>query len=356
MSDSLTFRNTSISPRHELSRSIWDKFVENSPQAWLWHSWDSQDAIDTWPGKHDLSFAIIDSDQTEQILAIMPVHRVDRSFLGLFNNCILESTGGLAIAPNLSKRQIDMINRQWLDHMLQLADQQNAESIDISLTPMAPAYRGIACPRINPLIDFSFQNTSTQTYVLELNQSIDTIWENMESFCRTHIRKAEKSGLVVREAGGEEDLEIYYGLHCATYNRTGVKPHPLAYFQKIWEFYVDQGKAKVFFAELDGKVIAADNEAIYKKAVSGWTAAGLNSVVPGVNNLLHWTAMKWAIENQFEFYESGEGFPGEKNSKRKGLTDFKKSFGGTLYPFFRGQYLRKTLLIQLRKTFHTIKG
>jgi hypothetical protein len=356
MKDSSEKTTISIRQRSEIDPLQWDKFVDSSPQAWLWHSWDSQDAIDTWPGKSDLSFAFVDEEQTGEIIAIMPLHKVDQRIANVVRNCILESTGGLAYLPNLSKRQIEIVNKKSMDYILNLANKESAESIDITLTPMAPKYRGINCPRVNPLIDLGFQNISTQTYILELNGSIEPIWKNMEGYCRTHIRKAERSGVIIREANDKKDLEIYYNLHCETYNRTGVKPHPKAYFQKIWDSFVSQGKAKVFFAELDGKVIAADNEAVYKKAISGWTAAGINNIVPGVNNLLHWHAIKWAIENSFEFYECGEGFPGEKRGKRKGLTDFKKSFGGILFPFFRGQYINKNFLVQLRKTYHAIKG
>ncbi|NMB53947.1 MAG: peptidoglycan bridge formation glycyltransferase FemA/FemB family protein [Leptolinea sp.] len=355
MSHTFSFQNVTIRNRQDLSQPEWDKFVDTTPQAWLWHQWDSQDAIDTWPGKHDLSFAIVDADNRGEILAIMPLHRLDRPFFGVIKNCILESTGGLACAVDLSKKQREIVQKAWLDYLFQIADRENAESIDISLTPMSPAYRGADCPRVNPLISSGFLNSSTQTYVIELSQSIDSIWDNMESYCRTHIRKAEKSGVTVREAKGEKDLETYYELHCATYHRTGVKPHPLAYFQMIWEKFVDQGKARVFFAELNGKVIAADNEATYKGAMSGWTAAGINDVIPGVNNLLHWKAIQWAIKNRYEFYESGEGFPGEKSGKRKGLTDFKRSFGGALYPYFRGRLLHKDFLFHLRDTIHALQ-
>jgi len=72
--------------------------------------------------------------------------------------------------------------------------------------------------------------------------------------------------------------------------------------------------------------------------MSGWTAAGLPRAAQiGANNLLHWKAIQYAHSHGGLFYESGEAFPGAKDGKEKGLNDFKKSFGGELYPYYRGE-------------------
>ena len=36
------------------------------------------------------------------------------------------------------------------------------------------------------------------------------------------------------------------------------------------------------------------------------------------------------------WYEVGEAFPNYLNVKEKGLNNYKKSFGGKLYPYFKG--------------------
>jgi lipid II:glycine glycyltransferase (peptidoglycan interpeptide bridge formation enzyme) len=130
-----------------------------------------------------------------------------------------------------------------------------------------------------------------------------------------------------------------------------VRPHPKEYFSAIWRYFVRDGKAIVFFAEHDGAVIAADNEIFYKGAVSGWTAAGNNLAAGlGANNLLHWRAMQWARANGALWYESGEAFPGAREGKSKGLNDFKRSFGGDLYPLYRGYYDLPHLSSELSET------
>ena len=55
------------------------------------------------------------------------------------------------------------------------------------------------------------------------------------------------------------------------------------------------------------------------------------------NSLLQWKAMQWMMHNGIEWYETGEAFPHLGGGKAKGLSDFKKSFGGSLYPYYKGR-------------------
>ncbi len=53
--------------------------------------------------------------------------------------------------------------------------------------------------------------------------------------------------------------------------------------------------------------------------------------------MLQWTAMQWMLEASLEWYETGEAHPYALEAKSKGLNDFKKSFGGKLYPFYKAR-------------------
>ncbi len=340
--------NLITKPRTGIDPHVWDTFAERSPSAWLYHTYDMQDAIATWPRKNDLSFALVDEEKSGEIVATIPLHRIDRPFLKIFPNCHIESMGGIACHPQFSEKQRIKVADKAMEVIKKIAEDHRAEEIRMYISPLTPYLRSMDNLRVNPLIELGLENTLSQTYLIDLHQSKEIIWSNMEGYCRTHIRKAEKKGYSIRKATSLDDLDIYYELHCQTYHRTNVKPHPYTYFEAIWNNFVSNNRAVVFFAELDGKVLAADNEAVYKKGVSGWTAAGEGKATCGVNNLLHWTAIQWAINNGMEVYESGEGFPGESGGKRKGLTDFKKSFGGELFPLYRGRIIRRPVIHHLR--------
>jgi lipid II:glycine glycyltransferase (peptidoglycan interpeptide bridge formation enzyme) len=174
-------------------------------------------------------------------------------------------------------------------------------------------------------------------WVADLRTSKDEHWKKIGKGARSSISKAQKSAVTTRIAQGDEDLDRYYQIHCETYRRTGEAPQPREYFEGIWRHFVSTGLAVIFFAEQEGKTIAAANFAVYKKAAYYWTgassAAGLST---GSNALLQWTAIQWMIAQGIEWYEVGPAFPYAREGKQKQISDFKKDFGGSLYPDFRG--------------------
>jgi len=199
------------------------------------------------------------------------------------------------------------------------------------------------------------RNTLTQTWILDLSRSADDLWRNMEGRARTAVRKAEKSGVIVRSADREGDLDIYYALHTETYRRTGVPPHPKAYFEAIWRDFKSNGMAQVWFAEVDGNVIAAENFGVYKKAAIYWTgAANSDGLKLEANSMLQWAAMQWMLDSALEWYETGEAHPFAMDAKSKGLNDFKKSFGGEMYPYYKARIEIDSLRARLYRAARTI--
>ncbi|MBU0877937.1 MAG: GNAT family N-acetyltransferase [Alphaproteobacteria bacterium] len=321
-----------IVPRFDVDVDVWNSLVDSSNDGWFFHRYEFQDALATWPAYEDRSFAIVSDRAPYEILAVQPCHSR--------GGAVLESLGGVACHPDLEQHQRREVIQAAYDSLLDYANRFSLERLEVRLSPMAPSLVGPSCPRVNPLIYHGLDNRPSQTYVVELDCTEEELWSRLHPNCRTHIRKAEREGCSVRLASPvAADLDRYYDLHCETYQRTGARPHPKEYFSAIWQHFVKSGLAVVFFAERNGEVIAADNEIFYKRTMSGWTAAG-NSLAAklGANNLLHWRAMQWALANGGLWYESGEAFPGAREGKSKGLNDFKRSFGGELYPIYRGSF------------------
>lgn len=326
-----------VIPRQEIGRATWDAFVDSSDEAWLWHRYDLQDALSAWPGRNDLSLGIEDLSQGGEIIAIIPLHIVNRRVGHVWDINVLDSLGGPACRNGLGEKSRNKLLNFIREQLVALMRKQRSVEVRVALSPMAPAFRGEECPLVNPLLHIGCKNTLTQTWVVELRQGKDNIWQRMEGRARTAVRKAEKNGVNVRKADRPDDLEVYYRLHCETYRRTGVSPHPKAYFDAIWRNFLATGLAQVWFAEHNGEVVAAENFGVYKNAAIYWTGAASSHGLPlEANSLLQWTAMQWMVDAGLEWYETGEAFPNALKGKSKGLNDFKKSFGGKLYPYYRG--------------------
>jgi hypothetical protein len=323
--------------RGDLGREAWNGFAEKYDESWLWHLYELSDALATWRGSQDCGFALIDRASKNEIVALVPLRRINRRILGLLPVYALESIGGPALKNDLSDKQRRDVLRALRKKVLSLANEGRCVEVRLFTSPMAPAFRGANCPRVNPLMDMGCENALTQTWVVELKPDKDALWSRMDGRARTAIRKAQKAGVVVREAR-EDDLDTYYDLHVETYRRTGMRSQQKEYFQAIWSHFLKEGLARVWIAEVEGKPVAAENFGVYKNAAVYWTgSASRKGLEVEANSLLQWTAIQWMADNGIEWYETGEAFPQALEGKTKGLNDFKKSFGGELYPFYRAR-------------------
>ncbi len=247
--------------REAVSKEEWDAFAEASDEAWLWHLYDSQAMLATWRGRKDASFGVRDGKGV--LVAIVPLKEVKAVKWGLTLACKMESMGGPAIANGIGKSHREKILKVIRAHLFELAKQNGAFEVNLMLSPMAPAYRGERCPRVNPLLDLGCENTLTQTWVVDLRQSEKEIWEKYSKECRRKIKKASSEESVVEILRKKDSaLEQYYPMHLVTYKRTGATPHPKKYFDHIWEMFLPEGRA-IFGSsgnsvglEIDGVVIA----------------------------------------------------------------------------------------------------
>src|SRR5439155_16074801 len=122
------------------------------------------------------------------------------------------------------------------------------------------------CPRVNPLAERGLESVTGQTWILDLRVGRDAVFAGMRDRARGELRKADRSGVTVRAADRPGDADLYYSLHVETYRRTGVTPHPRAYFDYVWRDFVAAGHAAVFFAEQGEEPIAARTFALWRQA------------------------------------------------------------------------------------------
>jgi lipid II:glycine glycyltransferase (peptidoglycan interpeptide bridge formation enzyme) len=184
----------------------------------------------------------------------------------------------------------------------------------------------------------------TSTVRVRAGQPLDDIFRAFARGTRSNVRKAQRHGVAVR-VGGEEDMPAFAALVAATARRQGFAPYPMEYYRAVWRAFAHEGRARLLLAERDGDplagvlVIGYGDSVVYK--MGGW--AGVRAGVHP-NELLHWTAISWAHEQAFAFYDfegidervaralaAGADPPAQA---REGVTRFKLGFGGevTLFP------------------------
>lgn len=96
-----------------------------------------------------------------------------------------------------------------------------------------------------PLYWAGFKQTTRYSYRMDLTQSLDALWQGMESDYRRKIKKAESS-LEIRHDLGIEEL---FQTGAESFARQGLDvPFPFAYFQKIYDALHEHQACQAFFA------------------------------------------------------------------------------------------------------------
>lgn len=314
-----------------VNQSLWNDFVMKSPDTWMYHLYEWQELLHSAWHADVYSFVIQEKDR---ILAMCPLTVLTPQSImdSAFGPC------GIAFHPDIDNKDKPVLFEICMDQIVKTMEHANQKHLRIPLPSLS--IQSQEWNFKNLYLPYGFKDTSTQTYIISFfGKDPDDIFQGFAKNMRYDIRKAEKSGIAIRGMMDNDNIDSYYRMHMATYERTGTKPHPKAYFTKMHEL-LGPNHVKMFIAERDDKILAADNIAIFKNSALYWTGASTDEgMKSNANKLLQWHIIQWCIKHHINYYESGEAFPNaEKNSKLAGLTFFKKHFGGKLHPFRRAVY------------------
>ena len=186
-----------------------------------------------------------------------------------------------------------------------------------------------------------FTQHSNVTHVCPLDGGEKSVWNNMIGTCRTRIRKAEKSGLVVRVAHDPGFIDDFYPLFAKMLVGKGLKPgYNIGQAKALFHRLHAADRLFALRVEYQGKLIGTafyphDDRAMYY----GDSAYEPDSLQYCPNNLLHWTAIRMAIERKIpEFNMGGGPVP----------SLFTTKFGGGLRPLLTYQ---KNLIPLFHQTY-----
>ena len=192
---------------------------------------------------------------------------------------------------------------------------------DVAAGPLrAAGFR--RAPDIQPVI---------ATLELDLRPDEDALFAALEKDTRWSVRQAEKRGVTIREASGEDDLRALYDLYAETGQRAGFITRTWDYYRRMWGALVTGGHAKVRLAEKDGTPVAGaltwrcGEREVYQSAATndaGRTAYAAYALL--------WRCIIEARKGGARRFDFG-GIPVDvtrKDDPMYGPYHFKKGFGG----------------------------
>lgn len=171
----------------------------------------------------------------------------------------------------------------------------------------------------------SFQRQMSNTQILDLSPGNKGLWAEFKSSNRNKIRKAFRSELLIKKVQSTADFIDYYRLFvdsCKRWNR----PVPLGKDFFVALSSCDPDIVHLWMAKHGETPIAGLLNFCYHGTIMNWGNVSLsNSWVMAPNNLLHASAIKQAVRDNYKFYNFGA------NPNLPGVDKFKSGFGTQKY-------------------------
>jgi hypothetical protein len=310
----------------------WNAVVTSSPDGWPFALTNWRNVIlsvEEWQ-LQDHSFAIAEDGQ---LRAVVPLQLDRRSrTLGMtgWGGC------GPIVAAGIEEGARSATIAAVIVAVDRIAGETGARSLHFSIPPVTRSAIENA-PDGNPLSFLGLRDMSGVAQVIGLSADEPALWRGLSETARQTVRKAEKAGVIVEQADWLAVVNDYYRIHAENYRRTGVEPHPKAYFSGIAREMARAGHSVLWVARTaGGEPIAFHNDMHF--GAGAWYHTGCSAAAAldnGANYLLFWRAMLGAKAAGRRWYDCGEIFPQGGSTKQNGLTMFKTRFGGQPHRFLK---------------------
>ncbi len=174
------------------------------------------------------------------------------------------------------------------------------------------------------------------TLELDLRADPDALLAGLDKDTRWSLRQAERRGVRVRDARGDDDLASFHELYALTGRRAGFVTRARDYYLFVWRTLIDADLAELRLAEVDGAPVAGamtwrcGERVVYQVGASN--DAGRKS---HASYALQWECILGARRRGALRYDFGgiPADPSRKDDPMHGPYLFKKGFGGRIRGF-----------------------
>lgn len=173
-----------------------------------------------------------------------------------------------------------------------------------------------------------------QTFIAPLPEDPDALragWKKTSNNLWRSLKKSEQAGVVVREGTTAGDLKRFYRMYAQTMRHHRSLPRAYRMFAIARELLSPLGHYRLLLAEHSGEVVAGGIFYAWGNSVDlAFNASSRRHLALRPNHAVYWSAIRWAIESRYRFYNMGDA-PVDASLGR-----FKAQWGGE--PVDRFQY------------------
>ncbi len=325
---------------HEPDATQWRRFIDQHPQANIFHTPEMVQVFDQADGFHPQLWAAV--RENGQILALFTpvqvtltdiIHSLTTRNISYGSVLSLPDDGGLQALSLLLKNYIAENKRTCL-----FTELRNVSDLSI--------FQPVLCQQ-------GFTYADHLNYLIDLKGSVEDVFQRIGARTRKNIRHGLNRGEVsIQEATTADQLNTCYNLISRTYQAARVPLASQSLFDAAFHILHPKNMIRFTLAYVGQTAVAVSIELLYKDIMYGWFGGmerAFSRYVP--NELLMWHVLKWGVENGFSLYDfGGAGDP----HVEYGVRDFKAKFGGNLVCYGRNTYVHRPALLWLSKQGYRI--
>jgi len=318
----------------QLDERLWREFVEDRPQARIFHTPEMFLVFAQARGHRPTLWAAVDHRgcplalllPVEVTLMGGPLRRLTtRAVVYGSVLCAPGAEGKEALATLLRAYNREAKNGAIFTELRNLSD----------LGPVQPV-----------LNECGFVYEDHLDYLIDLDRPAEEIMQGIGARTRKNIRRGLRHGdVVIEEITERKQVAVCYDLLRQTYATAQVPLADSLLFQAAFDVLYPRGMVRFVLARVGDAYVGTSVELLYKDVVYGWYG-GVDREYSryNPNDLLTWHILQWSAEHGYRTYDfGGAGNPSEEY----GVRDFKAKFGGELVSFGRNTCVHAPRLLWL---------
>lgn len=290
--------------------SQWDRMILNCPYSEAIHTFEWRKALSSSFRQLKPMYLVI-KDGNSNIAGVLPSFvfcpiPLSRTLLSM----PWALPGGLLIFPDADIREATLSVCDKLDEI-----SRKYSLSEIVFTLPADYDKNIS----GKLLSAGYTKGDNRfTHLLNIESGYKRVWEAYNKRVRGAVRKAIKTGVVVRETEDGADMMSFYKLYLALMNRFGSTPKPFSLLRYLQTSPI----GRFVIAELNGQVIGGLLFLHFNSCVRLWCEASDQEFLSHrPNNAMIDYIIRWSCERGYGFVDFGASPPGND-----GLVAFKEEW------------------------------
>jgi len=304
------------------NKDIWENFLMEIHEKSFLHSWNWAE-FQKELGEKIWRLAIIEDDVIQGLALIIKVSAKRGTFFLCPHGPILKDKKYL---------------KDLLEYLKQLAKQEKVSFIRIcSIWQRTDE-------NIKIFKSLGFKNAPIHihpenNWILDLSNSEEELLMAMRKNTRYAIRKAEKQGVVIEKTNELQAVDVFNEIYQATYKRQDFIPFSLDYLKKEFLAFNKDEEITIFLAKYNKEIVSSAMIIYWQKRAYYHQGASLRKYDNiFASHLLQWEAIKQAKAIGCDYYSFWGIAPKDKPKHPwKGITLFKKGFGGEMKEYVKTQ-------------------